>query len=163
MANTIYKEKQSFNDASITVLLGIGILGALYAMFAAFIKSTPDYYYIGGCFLIAVTLGGIFYILRRLRMKVSISNKRIKYKLSPLHVKSRKIDWEDVASCEVVKTPKVAQWNGSNISFGGEHFFSLCGRNGLSLTTKNGRRYLIGCDNVDELMESLDSSKLRVG
>ncbi len=160
MANKIYKEKQSFNDLGIQALIALGGLGALFAAAKAVWQGSADITYVLGCLAIAAGLGGIMWYLRSLRMKVSIDQKCIKYKLHPIHVKARKIDWEDVDSCVVVRSPKLSRWQGANLSYANEHFFSLSGRNGLSLTTKDGESYLIGCKNVDRLANSLDKLKL---
>lgn len=118
----------------------------------------PANFFRAGIFLLATLgLGGWLYYLVQLRLKVKISSKSIKFQMAPFHASSRKIKWKEVKKCTIVRTPKVAQWHGSNLSYGAESRFSLSGRNGLSLTTNDGRKYFIGCRDVDGLQEAMRS------
>lgn len=156
MKNKAFKERQNFNDWLVFMLLGAGFIGAMYG----FIKTIAfqDYQlsdlfiYLGIAAVMAISYWG----LKRLQLKVSVNKKRIKYKLFPFHKEAQKIRWDEIASCEVVKTPKAAQWHGGNISYGRESLISLTGRNGLSIETKKGKRIFIGCKEVDDLRISLD-------
>lgn len=156
MKNKAFKERQSFNDSLVFILLGAGFIGAIYG----FIKAIAFQNYTLMNLLVYVGIAALmaicFWGLKRLRLKVSVNSKRIKYKLFPIHKEAQKIRWDDIASCEVVKTPPAAQWHGGNISFGRESVISLTGRNGLSIETKKGKRIFIGCKEVDDLRISLD-------
>lgn len=44
---------------------------------------------------------------------------------------------------------------------GSETFVSLTGRNGLAILTKEGRRYFIGCDDVDALNDAFAEVPLK--
>ncbi|MDA8692940.1 hypothetical protein N9L92_02680, partial [Saprospiraceae bacterium] len=96
----------------------------------------------------------IVLLLRRLKLKVDINDKRIKYKMTPLHSKSHKIKWDEIASCEIIKTSKSAHWHGGNLNHG-ELKYSLTGRNGLSILTKEGIRYFIGINDLDSLRDKI--------
>ena len=156
MKNKAFKERQYFNDQMVFILLGAGFIGAIYGFIKAIVSQYYSLFDLSVYAGIAAFMAISFWGLKRLQLKVSINEKRIKYKLSPIHKESQKIRWEEVASCEVVKTPLAAQWHGGNISFGGESLISLTGRNGLSIKTKKGKRIFIGCKEVDDLRVSLD-------
>jgi len=156
MKNKKFSEKQRFNDKLVFILLWAGIGGALFGLVKSFINGEATLLSTITYLSIVSGLGFLFWWLRRLQLKISVNNKRIKYKMSPIHNKSQRIAWDEVASCEILRTPLAAQWHGSNIRYGGESWFSLTGRNGLSVETKDGRRFFIGCENVDELAAALD-------
>ncbi len=160
MKNKKFSEKQRFNDKLVFIFLWIGIGGALFGLAKSFINGELTLLSTITYLSIAAGLGFVFWWLKRLQLKISVNDKRIKYKMSPIHNKSQRIAWDEVASCEILRTPLAAQWHGSNIRYGGESWFSLTGRNGLSIETKDGRRFFIGCRNVDELATALDGFPL---
>jgi hypothetical protein len=157
MANKLHEEKQRFNDKVAMALLGTGTVGLLYAAVSSLLTDPANYFRAGVFFLTAFALGGWLYWLVKLQLRVKISDKSIKFRMAPLHTTNRKIKWKEVKDCSIVRTPKIAQWHGANISYGTESSFSLSGRNGLSITTKDGRKYFIGCRDVDGLQEAMRS------
>ncbi|TXF84707.1 hypothetical protein FUA23_21080 [Neolewinella aurantiaca] len=160
MATKLHKEKQRFNDKVVIALLGVAILALLYGTAYSLIVEPSEPLKAGMFLLSALAVSGWLYYLVQLRLEVKISDKSIKYQMAPLHTSSRKIKWKEVEECAIVKTPKVAQWHGANLCYGAESRFSLVGRNGLSLTTKDGRKYFIGCSDVDQLQEAMQSLSL---
>jgi len=155
-----FKERQQFKDRLLFFLLWAGLAGAVAGLVRSFVVEQAGMGQALGYMLIAVLLGTWLWWLNQLKLKVSVNEKRIKYKLSPLHRKSKKIEWEEVASCKLVKTPRSASWHGSNVHFGNMKWFSLSGKNGMSITTKDGRRVFIGCSDVDQLAETLEEIKV---
>jgi len=154
-----FKDRQHFNDTLVFAFIGLALLATLGALIKTVwigeITLLNSLIYLG----VMLLLGGWFWWLRRLELKVSINHKRIKYKMAPYHMKSKRIAWKEVTSCQVVKTPLASQWHGSNIRFCKENWFSLSGRNGLSVLTRDGESYFIGCRDVDGLAQFL--GKLR--
>jgi len=154
MATLIYKEKQRYADKSMLLLLIIGTLSAVYGLVGTLTTGMET----GKALiysLIALLLGGLFFFLRRLRLKVVVNDKKIKYKLAPFHSSSREIRWQDVASCKIVKTPLLAPNHGTKHRFGGEKRVTFHGRNGLSIRTKDGQKFFIGVKDIDGLREAL--------
>lgn len=156
MKNNIFKERQSFDDKIVFIFLGAILIGSVIGLFQSLTSASSNLTNIMAYLTVIALSGFLFWWLKRLKIKVSINDKRIKYKLYPIHKKAQRILWEEVEGCEIVKTPPAAQWLGSNIRFSRESWFSLSGRNGLSIEMKDGKRYFIGCKNVDNLMTSFD-------
>jgi hypothetical protein len=156
----VFRERQRFNDRLVYLLLSAGMIGVFYCFIIALMQghiSTEK----GVLFLIvAIGLAGTIWWLKRLQLKVSVNKNRIKYKMKPFHEKAKKIAWNDIESCKIVRTPYAAQWHGGNVHFGQKFYYSLTGRNGLSIQTKDGRRLFIGCKDVDGLMQVLDRLSL---
>jgi len=94
-------------------------------------------------------------ILVTMKLKVSISEKSIKFKMDAIQSKSQKIKWKHIDELSIVRTPLFAQWHGGNITFDRTKKFTLSGRNGVSLTTKDGERYFIGSRRLDELENAI--------
>jgi len=154
MSNVLFKEKQRYKDKitiAILVIIALGtLLGALNFI------TGPDYSIVKCMTLILIAFSTILIIwwLRKLKLQVAISEKHIKYKMTPFHVKKQKIPWKDVEKCELVKTCAAAQWSGGNITFNHEKRITLTGRNGLALQTKQGKNYFIGFQNMDGLQDN---------
>lgn len=150
-----FKDRQHFNDRVVFAFICLAILatfgGLVKTLWTGEATLMTSLIYLG----VILALGGWLWWLRHLELKVSIDRKRIKYKMAPWHSKSKRIAWKEVASCKVVKTPLAAQWHGSNIHFCRENWFSLSGRNGLSLLTRDGEQYFIGCRDVEGLADFL--------
>ncbi|MCB0705333.1 MAG: hypothetical protein KDC34_08490 [Saprospiraceae bacterium] len=106
--------------------------------------------------LILGGLSGLLWYVTSLKMKLSITEKGIDYKLSPLHSRKKRIPWEEVESCEIVKTPILQQYQGGNITFNHEKRFSANGRNGLQIRTKDGDVYFLGSNRLQELKKTIE-------
>lgn len=156
MKNVLFEEKQRYNDKFTIVILWIATLGTLLGAITFLIQSEKNY--LNGIFFfaIALLLGVLLWWLKKLKLKVAISDKKIKFKMSPIQVKTQVILWNEVATCRVIQTPSAAQWSGANISFMPEKRTSLTGTNGLAIKTKSGEQYFIGCNNIEELNKALE-------
>jgi len=150
-----FKEKSQYGDRVVlgAIYLTIAVLAVLEIN--TLLAADPDWVYAAVCAVTLLVLAGGAYLLNRVRMKVSINEKRIKYKVNLLHKKSKRIAWNQVADCRIERTTEVEQWQGGNLHRPGEAFVSLVGRNGLSVLTKSGQRYFIGCQDVDGLEMAL--------
>lgn len=150
-----YKETQKVND---NILFGILIacliglfLGFVYSVYTQGILSLHAFLYLS---LTCVT-GMLLWWLRHLMIKVSINNKRIKFKKTPLEKRSHKIHWNEVVDCRIINEPAFTRWTGSNIHFSNEEWYSFTGRNGLHIETRDGSHYVIGCQNLEKLEKAL--------
>lgn len=157
MATTIYKEKQRFHDWLTIGLLSLASVGLLYSAVSYFWLPEITLFYSLVCLVLAVGLGYVIWGLLNLRSKLTVTNKKIKFQLQGSFETSKKIAWEDVESCTVVQTPRLAKWNRPKVTLTDEEFYSLDGRNGLMITTKDGKQYFIGCQNVEDLQQALNS------
>lgn len=153
MEDKTFKEEYSFDDKVLFALLGAGVIGTFLGLLNSFLSGDAEKSRILGYMVIAIILGFVLWGIRQIKLKVSINDKRIKYKMFPFHEKTQKIKWEEIESCEIVKTPYFAQWHGANIGLNRETFFSLTGRNGLSIKTKDGKCLFIGCKNMEQLKQ----------
>ena len=162
MSKQIFKEKQHYHDTVVFAILGLGMAAMLYGVADSLLSGpAPNYTHAAFFGAVGLMLGLRLWWLSRLRLKVSVTAKNIKFRLSPLQQRSHKIPWEEVESCQVYKTPPSARWHGTNVHFGSEAWYSLNGRNGLAVETKDGHHYFIGCHDVDRLADSIDPGRLK--
>jgi len=155
MTNRKFKEQSRYGDRIILGTICVAIFVLIGLSIRNLLSPNFDWAYLGVCLAVTAFLGGTFYLLNRTRMKVSINKKRIKFKVKPFHQKARSIAWNEVEDCQIVRTNQAQQWQGGNIHLPGEMFISLVGRNGLSIKTKSGKQYFIGCADVDGLEDAL--------
>lgn len=107
------------------------------------------------CVILIAMLSFWLQVLITMKLKVSISEKAIKFKLNSFQSKSQKIKWKHIDELSIVRTPLFTQWHGGNITFDSSRKFTLSGRNGVSLTTKDGESYFIGSRKLDELENAI--------
>ena len=156
MARKIFKEKQRIKDP---LLLGafVALLG--YSLFLlsrelitnGFANAIPVF--LLGIAVLIVGFG--LWVLIRIQLKVAVTKKGIDYKMSPLHSKKKHINWDEVEECKVIETPKMAHMHGGNMKFWYEKKFTLSGRNGISVITKDGERFFIGTRETADLKRSI--------
>lgn len=158
MAKKIYQEKQQFHDWVVIVLLSLALIGLLYGAASYFWRIDVTLTYSIICLLLAAGIGyTIWWLLTSLQYKLTVTDKNIKFKLKGITETSKKIAWDDIVSCTLVKTPNLVKWERPKAMTTDEKFYSLDGRNGLMIETKDGSRYFIGCQNVEELQAALNS------
>lgn len=160
MKNVLFKEQQRYTDKTILAILGVIVIGMLIGAISHLIQAEVNYLMALSFFSISALFGVLIWWLTRLKLKVVITNKFIRFKLSPIHVKKHTISWKEIDKCEIVKTSEAAQWSGGNITFNHEKRISLTGRNGLALRTQKGEHYFIGCKNIEGLKEALEKIDL---
>ena len=157
MANKIYQEKQRFHDWLTVVMLSFATVGLLYGAASYFWDDDITVIYSIVCLVLAAGLGYAIWWLTSQRSKLTITDKKIKFKLKGPVEKSKKIAWDDVVSCTMVKSTALAKWDRPKITKIDEEFYSLDGRNGLMIETEDGNHYFIGCKNIEELQAALNA------
>ncbi|MCB0644579.1 MAG: hypothetical protein KDC44_23205 [Phaeodactylibacter sp.] len=150
-----YKETQRFNDKLVFLVLIAGLSATLLGLTRSLILGSIGWEKALIYVLSTSLLAGTLWYLRQLKLKVSVNDSRIKFKLFPFQKQSQRITWDQVDSCRLVRSPRAAQWHGGNLHFSRERWYSLSGRNGLLIETKDGQHYFIGCRNLDRLKQVL--------
>lgn len=156
MARKFFTEKQRVKSP---VILGALITLLAYSLFLFgreiyFNQFTqPIVLFLLGVAIAVFALA--IWLVSRIKLKLDVTTKAIHYKMSPLHSKKKKIKWDEVETCKVIESPKGVHMHGSNMKFWYEKKFTLSGRNGLALITKDGDRYFIGTQETSELKKSI--------
>lgn len=156
MSKKIFKEEQRFRAYDLVALL-ISVMLALMIILIREFHRLNEYGYAILFATLAVigSLAYAIYYLFTLELKTTISDKSISFKIKNWHTKQHNIDLEQIEDCSLVKTPFITQLHGANIPCHNEQFYSFSGRNGVSLTTKDGHHYFIGSRRLNELEQAL--------
>lgn len=161
MAKQVFKEEQKFRRWDVLGLV-IALMAMLsYRVFAELWNSPSSQ---GQTLLLSVfmllVLGGVLVFLLNIRLFTKIGTDGIRYQYYPFHYKQKKVLWKDIAACELVQTPALAELSGWAVSFDNkERFVSVSGRTGLRLTLKSGRQIFIGTCHLPDLEEAMAEIK----
>jgi len=159
MAKKLFKENQRFKNLEIIIIIFLFVAGIINKLLDEVFAPTSSFELtITLSFLLLSILSIALYYLYKLRLKVAVNKKHISFSMPPLQKRKEKIKWKDVATCEIIQTPLTAQWHGGNIAFNHEKRFSLNGRNGVHITTKEGAKYFIGSKKLDDLKTAIQTA-----
>ena len=117
--------------------------------------------YLDGYTLIAIILflsSLICLVLEPMHMKTEIDSKAIHINFVPL--KKKRFEWSEIQSAEIIDYGFVGGWG---IRLGTKYgtVYNTKGSEGLWLTLKDGKQFVIGTQRKDELQKHLDKySKL---
>ena len=159
MAKVIFQETQKYQNKLVLILLSLLSVAILVKSVLNLFEPQPDVLVSIILVLLVFIIIAFLWWLNQLKLKVAITEKNVKFKLSPLHAKKHSILWKEIEKCEIVTTSEAAQWSGRNITYNHEKRYSLTGRNGLAIKTKKGRFFFIGCKNLSQLELALKALK----
>ena len=151
-----FNEQQRFCGWEMIAFIGFLMAGLTYRFIDQQLIHPVDNgmsFWIFSLFLLVLSASLIYLLL--LRISVYATPQYISFRVSPWSSRKVMINWDDVVECEIVETPVLAQWSGANIRAGHERLYSVNGRNGLHLVTREGDSFFIGSRKLDELREFL--------
>ncbi len=156
MAKKIFRENQKYKRWEIIGLLVFMIGGLAYRFIdAQFISGTENAPAVWNYIVPLLLLAAVLILILSIRLSIRITDKHISYQYFPLERKRHKIKWDNVADCNFVETPESAQWSGWNVNFSDEKMYSICGRTGLRLKTKDGEEVFIGSRRLGKLKKAV--------
>lgn len=147
-----FREQQRYSGWQLIALILFLVLGLSYRFIDQhFIDPVPTPIgVLPYAALMALLLGALVYLLK-VRVFIFANKEHICVSRFPWTRHPVCVKWSDVAACEIVRSPLLAQWSGSNIHLDHEKVFSVCGRNGIHLTTQEGEGLFIGSRRPDDL------------
>jgi len=156
MATRKYKEDQRFRRWDVLGFIAFLLALALFRFIEGFYLRDWQEFSIA---ILCISLLGIaLYFLLSIRLIIKIDEQKISYRYYPLHLKKRKIKWEEIEQCELIDTPVASELSGWAVRFASdEKMFSVSGRRGLYLQLKDGREFFIGSKHLGELRNWLKS------
>ena len=156
MAKKIYKEKQRFNGWEVIALIAFFIVGLTYRFISQhWLEPVEAPMSVATYLAFMIPLGVSLWYLVRLQLSVKVTKKSISVRYSPFSKKTHKIKWKDVEECEFISAAGPANTSGWNVRFGPEKRFSLRGRQGVHLKTRQGEDILIGTRYPDRLKQAI--------
>jgi len=113
MAKLKFKETQRFRHWEVIALLAILSLGTAIRLAVSAVSdaSTDGSTILLGIFLLVSLLLTLTYFLK-VKMKVRVDSKGIKYSIYPWNKNKHKIKWKDVENIEIIDSPEQAALSG---------------------------------------------------
>lgn len=156
MAKTIFKENQRWNRPELITMIGFLAVLAAYRLIEKLFFVSSTQFEVGVTFMILLGLGLALFLIMNIRLRVSITDREIKFQYYPVHYKKVVLNWSDVESCELVETSLMAELSGQNAHFSvKERYYSVSGRTGLRLSLKTGQTIFLGTRHPRKLKEAL--------
>ena len=156
MKKKLFKEKQHFQGKDLVAAIVIIMLILTYQLVnSVFFTHQQSWLNNLSCLLVIIGLGWWIKSLFQREQKNIVTDKKIICKVDSWYHDKKKIPLEDIESCTVVETPIVAQWHGVNIELPKEEMWSINGRNGLAIATKDGEQIFIGSSRAQEMAQAI--------
>lgn len=158
MAKLKFKETQRYRHWEVIALLAILTLGTAARLVVTALSgaSGNDNNFFLGAFLLAGLLITLIYFLK-VKMKVKVDDKGVKYSIYPWQNSKRKIKWEDVQNFEIVELPEQAALSGWTVQYGSRtRGWNMGNHRGLRIDLRNGEEYFLSIENLDDLEDILD-------
>ncbi|MCP4439315.1 MAG: hypothetical protein GY810_10285 [Aureispira sp.] len=169
MAKKIVKVEERFNNIELVAVFSLLFVLLSVRFTQQQLLATHEATASAEAFTLALLLvGGALFILWRLRMTITLHQKGISFKISPLHTKKYKIKWEEIEKCQLVEISKSAEWSGWGVPHldRRERVFSLCGKTGLYIKKKDGEVLFLGSMQLsgyqDEIVKLLNQKNIPI-
>jgi hypothetical protein len=153
----VYREVQYFVSNPI-VLLSYAIFIAagiflVYEMIDLSSKKKPSL----PLLLPLIILGVIFIITLYSRLIIEVTPFELKFKLVPFMLKYKVVELSEIESCEAVVYKPIVEYGGWGIRCGrgGTRAYNVSGNEGVVVKLKNGKKFLLGSKNKEELQRSI--------
>ncbi len=156
MAKRIFKENQRFSGWEVIALLAFFVIGLTYRFveqhwISPVSDPMPVLAYLG---LVLPLAAGLWYLVN-VKLSVKVTDKSISFKYSPFNGKKHKIKWDDVEECEFLSSVGPCRTSGWDINFDHEKRYSLTGRSGIHLRTRQGENIVIGAKDINGLKQAI--------
>lgn len=157
MTQKIYTETQKFNQWWIWVVILVILVVLCYALIQQVVfdapfgdKPAPNWALV----LLICLLTGLGLLLRRFTLKTNITAEGIQVKYKPFVNKTTL--WAQIKSIEVLNYGFVGGWG---IRFWTSYgtVYNVRGKMGLAVELKEGKKFLIGTQNAEELEQFLEN------
>lgn len=158
MAKIKFKETQRYRHWEVIALLAILTLGTVVRLtYTAVAGGQGESGNITmGAFLLVSLLVAMVYLLK-VKMKVKVNRKGIKYSIYPWQHSTRKISWDEVDQFEIVDLPEQAAMSGWNVQYGSAlRGWNMGNRRGIRIDLRNGEHYFLGVNDLDQLEDTLE-------
>ncbi len=159
MKKKLFKEKQSYQGKDlIAAVIAIMLILTYQLIENVFVTHQQSWLNSTLCLGVIIGLGWWIKTLFQREQKNVVTDKKIICKVDSWYHDKKKIPLEDIQSCSIVQTPAIAQWHGVNIELPREEMWSINGRNGLAIETKNGEQIFIGSSRAQEMAQAIQKA-----
>jgi hypothetical protein len=108
-------------------------------------------------------IGLINILMLSINLETEITERCIRFRFYPFHLKEKVIEWHDIKEARVIKYDGIKEYWGYGLRFcaGKGWCYTISGNDGLRLVLKNDKRILIGTHNAKEISHVIDELKAR--
>lgn len=165
MTNTLFQEKQRFNQKWLMALLAIPVIIGFWGFVQQILLGEPfgnnpasDLGLIISVFLPILIVAFIFF----LNLNTRIDKTGITYQFRPVHRKEQIIKWEEVSCAYVRKYKPITEYGGWGFRHGRKgKALNTSGNMGLQIEFVNGKNLLIGTQKPEELERVLQKLEIK--
>jgi len=160
-----FEEKQRMNQWFIWVVLLIinGITAV--SVYVQIIEKQP----VGnnpisdvGLIILAVFMVAFTVFILSVRLETRIFEDHIAFRLSPFHLKARRIERDQLKIIDVRKYKPILEYGGWGLRGMGKNVaYNISGNQGIQLELHNGKRILLGTRQPDAARAALDAAGYR--
>lgn len=154
---TNFKEEQKFTQWWLwLILIGVAII-PFYGIYKQNIKGEVfgnNPMSNTGSIISLIIPFGIIVLFWLFKLKTEIDTKQIRIIFFPLV--SRTVEWSDVKSAQVLNYGFVGGW-GIRLFTKYGTVYNTKGNKGLAIELKNGKKFIVGTQKMDELSEVIES------
>jgi hypothetical protein len=145
----VFTEVQSFDQAWMWTLLGIGTMVLLLSLLLAG-QWGWAMIFAGAVLVMAMSVMSSF------KLNTRIDDAGVHYRSHPFFIKTKTIPWEDIDQIYVRTYSPMLDYGGWGIRLGWKGWtYTIKGNQGIQIVRKNGRRVLVGTQKPDEVSQML--------
>ncbi len=154
----VYREVQYFASNPVVLFSYAVFIAAMiflvYEMIDLSSKKKPSLPLV----LPLIILGVIFIITLYSRLIVEVTPFELRFKLVPFMIKYKLVELKEIERCEAVVYRPIAEYGGWGIRCGrgGTRAYNVSGNEGVVVKLKNGKQFLLGSKNKEELQRSIE-------
>lgn len=158
MSKKYYKETvevkgKKYWIAAIVVVLLLSLVGFFDKM-----QAFDTMISLSGVGLQVICVALLILLISRIKLKTKVTSESINVQLSPFYRSKVKIPHSEVVSYRLEETDPFTIRASKNFNSWFEKRFTLTGRNGISITTANGKNYFIGSTDPKALNKALNKA-----
>ena len=166
MDSVHFEENQRFREIAFYILIAILQVIFLWGLTQQIIFHKPwgtrpasDNMLI----IINLGVGMINLLVLSMDLRTIITDKHIRFRFSPFHIREKMIEWSEIKEARVIKYDGMKEYWGYGVRYrsGKGWCYTISGQFGLRLVLKNEKRILIGTHQAREISQIIDDLKKR--
>lgn len=134
-----FKETQRIDTIWPLTILAITMVGNWFLYFKMAYQDISFFY------ICIASVGLLCLFLLSLKLRTSIDEEGVHFKMFPFHFKWQTIRWEEIQQYEIRAYQPFKEYGGWGLRYGvSGKAYTISGKTGLQLQLKNGKKVLIG-------------------
>lgn len=158
-----WEESQRIEENWLWILLlgmTFSVAGVMVMMGAVGAMPWPAALGASGSF-VALDLG-VFWLLRNMRLHLSLTRRGIHYQLWPMERRAQVLSWEEIAQIHIRKTPYMGYGKKYRLNYGMQYIMAPPRMKGLEFQLKNGKKLFLSTRQPDGFRHALQKVGITV-